>query len=453
MRSTRLRSMLPALALSAFVGTAASADSITLFGQEYSVQSFDYSQLITWQLDSIPRPPIRLAEVEGIHFASNDRVYFSSDAISEVNTNVIASGVNKNWVIEASFTTSGNAITGMAFNRVILSNRGPLQTNPVGLFDLDPAGITINPTNSGIGAGGNLVVTSQKTKLRPYSLAPNAVSVALQPGGGPCPSGDCFSSTSNSVADGEDLAFVPGFGARQPGFYILDQEFPDRAVRYSLSGQLENSGSFLIGGDAPAMSDPDSIATPKGMCYMADSPFFPATVNRPGGTLLVALDNDVPGLQVFDFDGNMLAFEPLTYEVPSFTIRLPMGACDDVPQLESIAVDPATGRLFLVNQGNGFTCNILWVLTPVAAAPAGCSPADLANTDGDPAPDNSIDNGDFSAFFSAFFLPETDPARLLADIANTDGESTLEGAGPDGNIDNGDFTAFFFYFFLGCPLP
>ncbi len=82
-----------------------------------------------------------------------------------------------------------------------------------------------------------------------------------------------------------------------------------------------------------------------------------------------------------------------------------------------------------------------------------CSPADVANTDGDPISDGAVDNGDFSAFFGAFFLDEGDPGRLVADIANTDGETFLEGQGPDGAVDNGDFTAFFNYFFQGCPLP
>ncbi|MFO0082293.1 MAG: GC-type dockerin domain-anchored protein, partial [Phycisphaerales bacterium] len=93
--------------------------------------------------------------------------------------------------------------------------------------------------------------------------------------------------------------------------------------------------------------------------------------------------------------------------------------------------------------------------TYLAAAPTGCSPADIANTDGEPlpagGPDNTIDNGDFTAFFSAFFLADTDPARLVADIANTDGDTALTGAGPDGTVDNGDFTAFFASFFAGCP--
>jgi hypothetical protein len=90
---------------------------------------------------------------------------------------------------------------------------------------------------------------------------------------------------------------------------------------------------------------------------------------------------------------------------------------------------------------------------------AACSPADIANTDGDtiltnPAlggPDNTLDNGDFVAFFSAFFAPESDPTRLAADIANTDGDTILTLGGPDNTIDNGDFSAFFSLFFQSCP--
>lgn len=84
-----------------------------------------------------------------------------------------------------------------------------------------------------------------------------------------------------------------------------------------------------------------------------------------------------------------------------------------------------------------------------------CCPADIANTDGETiltggGRDGTLDNGDFSAFFGAFFLGDGDPARLAADIANTDGETVLTGGGSDGSIDNGDFAAFFALFFGGC---
>lgn len=86
---------------------------------------------------------------------------------------------------------------------------------------------------------------------------------------------------------------------------------------------------------------------------------------------------------------------------------------------------------------------------------APCSPADVANTDGltvadGQCPDGMIDNGDFGAFFEAFFLSLGDPRRLIADIANTDGDTILSGGGPDATVDNGDFSAFFTLFFEGC---
>ena len=82
------------------------------------------------------------------------------------------------------------------------------------------------------------------------------------------------------------------------------------------------------------------------------------------------------------------------------------------------------------------------------------NPADIADTDGNPSPDGVVDNGDFTAFFAAFFLDESDPARLVADLGNTDGLTVIDiGGGPDGSVDNGDFTAFFTYFFNGLCQP
>ncbi|MCE2967631.1 MAG: GC-type dockerin domain-anchored protein [Phycisphaerales bacterium] len=91
-------------------------------------------------------------------------------------------------------------------------------------------------------------------------------------------------------------------------------------------------------------------------------------------------------------------------------------------------------------------------IVDLAPAPCPCNAADIANTDGDlpSTPDGALDNGDFTAFFSAFFLPATNPLRTAADIANTDGQTIADGGGPDGQVDNGDFSAFFAAFFSGC---
>jgi hypothetical protein len=82
------------------------------------------------------------------------------------------------------------------------------------------------------------------------------------------------------------------------------------------------------------------------------------------------------------------------------------------------------------------------------------NPADIADTDGNAPGDGVVDNGDFTLFFSAFFSDEGDPARLAADIADTDGLTRIDiGGGPDGAVDNGDFTAFFNFFFSGLCQP
>ena len=97
---------------------------------------------------------------------------------------------------------------------------------------------------------------------------------------------------------------------------------------------------------------------------------------------------------------------------------------------------------------------IAYITNPDGICP--CSAADVANADGEAAPtggaDGQVTNGDFSAFFSAFFADEGDPARLAADIADADGRTLFDtpAGGPDGAVTNADFTAFFAAFFDGC---
>jgi glucose/arabinose dehydrogenase len=111
-----------------------------------------------------------------------------------------------------------------------------------------------------------------------------------------------------------------------------------------------------------------------------------------------------------------------------------------ISQIASFA-ETASGEMLVVSL-NGFVRQIV----PQAGAPA-FIPVDIANTDGVGNPDGVIDNGDFTLFFEAFF--STDPAvSAFADIANTDGETSLScTGGPDGAVDNGDFSAFFAGFF------
>ena len=96
---------------------------------------------------------------------------------------------------------------------------------------------------------------------------------------------------------------------------------------------------------------------------------------------------------------------------------------------------------------------ILWIEVNVGWPVSVCAAADIADTDAGTVftgsgPDNIIDNGDFTAFFTAFFTDPADPAHLVADIADTDAQYPPVGF-RDGVVDNGDFTAFFASFFSG----
>jgi CubicO group peptidase (beta-lactamase class C family) len=124
----------------------------------------------------------------------------------------------------------------------------------------------------------------------------------------------------------------------------------------------------------------------------------------------------------------------------------------EVPGGTTSVVVPAS-RYFAVTAIYGQDENLAMVPgESVLVRPAQCSPADIADTDGEPGsmPDGLINNGDFTAFFTAFFMPPEDPAHFAADIANTDAMTVRDGAGADGVVDNGDFTAFFADFFAGC---
>ncbi|MFO0084076.1 MAG: GC-type dockerin domain-anchored protein [Phycisphaerales bacterium] len=162
----------------------------------------------------------------------------------------------------------------------------------------------------------------------------------------------------------------------------------------------------------------------------------------PGRYLLVISDADLSNNQASPGDDGWLG--GVVLEFPGVVLCSSDATGRDV----SLTIADADGaRSVSLTKGGAFDVRFAEFVVDAA-----CSPADIANTDGDPQPDGVIDNSDFGLFFQAFFLPEAEPARLIADIANTDGDTALTGGGPDGSIDNGDFAAFFSLFFTGCPV-
>lgn len=426
-----------AMTLQLAAGAAVAQDSVTLFGQNYLVQRFDYSQQVTWPSVLFAGETLSLVEVEGATYAGNNRLYASSEAMAEVFP-----GERRNQVVELELVEAAGVITGLRYVRTVVINDFQVDG-----YELSPSGLTINAGGTGTGANGNLIVASSEDNLRAYSLHPATRGQILPALAGQNCSPNAAACELNVVAlvsDVEDVVWTPAFGDRSSAIYLLNQEFPSSLLRLNADGTLNALGSFNVAGDfAGGLAG----STPKGLSYLADSPAFPASIQRPGGALIVALDNDNPGLQVFDFSGNLIGFEPLTVDAtPSGASRLPLGDCSEQLLIESLATDPVTGRIFLFNQGNGTLCNFLYVLTPAAAAPAGCSPADIAGGgDAGRSPDGTVDGSDFIAFINSFGIGDT-TVDALADIAG----GGADGLAADGTIDGSDFIAFINAFAIGC---
>jgi hypothetical protein len=387
------------LTVLAVCGTAASAlavdlSPITLFGQKYNVQRFDYTQSVQWPDPLFPTTNLNLIEVEGAHYLGNDRMLLSSDGLD-------ALGSYKNWVIEVRLTRGlDGRYNGLSYVKTIVIN-DPI-TPSLGGFDLSPCGITINTGPNGLAANGDLIVgDSEVNGVTGYSISTGA-QLGSWSGG---PQNDSF----------DDLAYVP-FNDR---VYTINED------GYALVS-YQPDGTFDASAPIPGLTALNPIATPgspKGMVYLPDLPTVPASIRRPGGSLLITLDDNNPGLQVFSLSGAVLATEPLTDEPvfsgTSFLEQEPL--CASPLQLESAAFDPATGTIFLINESSFTSCDGFYVLTPAIC------PGDL-NADG------FVDDADFVIFAGAYnILDCADPSMPAGCPADLNADSF---------VDDSDFVIF-----------
>ncbi len=314
-------------------------------------------------------------------------------------------------------TTPGTG--GLVRHRLLLSStitgqsltlRGLSQTAPGVISTTSDVTLATAPASRtlqwyGLGTGNASVfvrVTGTASTTSPYSLLLDSTpqTPADLPGG---------TLRSGSIT----LTSVGTTGASQidTEFILLDSNFLPIAGYHNddTPGTPVNRGSTLTRTFAP------------GTYYLATSNFNTATNLSQANP-----DEGTPDGSVVDFP-NVLANSSSTTGV----------------NVSLTVTDGAGPRAVALTKAGAFD---VLVLRMVVAAPASCSPADIADTDGNPGGDNAIDNGDFTLFFGAFFADTSDPLRANADIADTDGNP-----GGDGAVDNGDFTLFFGAFFVGCP--
>lgn len=454
---------LAVIAASAGTASAGAVPSVTLFGQQYNVSRFTIHQNVTFPNPHpfATQPTIPMVEIEGTHYLGNDRILFSSDGLD-----IFGPGAWKNYVVEARFLKNGAGdYVGLEYVRtVVISDGGDPDLNgiagPAGGWDLSPSGLTINLSTSGIGAGGDLVITDTNIEgVRSYPIAPgtgpqNAQSCPL-PFGATCSAGtgcsqansfrfNCFLSTSPNT-NNEDVAYVPVNGGE---FFNVWQDFPFFVSRHSPTGAF--LGQFPIGNTA--------FGEPKGITFAPNSPLFPAAFQTGVGAVMVAFDDVGPALEVFDTSGVSRAYVDLVLPGPNGVIDPPPGGDDiyffgdrddyvGIPmQIESVASDPATGRLFITVQSNVFDNNFLYVLTPNRPAPTDTDMDGFADAD-DNCP--TVANADQSDIDSDSVGDVCDNCPTAANVSNVPNGSTGLGLGcscpgdanRDGGVGFSDITA------------
>ncbi|MBY0313476.1 MAG: hypothetical protein K2W85_15535 [Phycisphaerales bacterium] len=362
LRSVRSGLIGATAAIAALAGVAhAQTGSITLFGQRYTVQRFDYSTQVQAPNFAFPTdPPITPFESEGTHYLGGNKLLMTFDDIADVFI-----GNPDNWIIEVNVLgATGCGVSGLSFSRTI-TLIDPVTDG----YDPNPGGITINSSSSGLGAGGNIILAGNEGFLYPINLSTGAQ--VEYPVGSGCTTtpGACALNVSGSNLNVEDICFVPGNGGTRPNqLFLINQDLAglDAAgvERRDVNGNI--LGTFLTGGATfPAING----AVAKGLAYSSDSPKLPAAIRRPDGVVLVSFDRVFPALQVYDVNGDYIASEILTISgTAAGPFRLDMSGCSQRLHIESLAFDPVSGRIFLTNQGTLLTCNYMWVLTPACIA-------------------------------------------------------------------------------------
>lgn len=320
------------------VATAASAQSITLFGQSWRVQRFDYQQEIVWPNPVVPGNTTHLLRVEGAWSLGNGRILVGT---SHQDQAVPSTYANFLLEIQVNSDALGN-VTGFSYVRTVVENDPALLGSP---FDLRTEGLAINSASFGVGANGNIVVADSSASIvRGYDLATGAL-LPYGPGGVGLP----LSPFSGNLSD---LTFVPNANPALSRIYAIDEGAP--AMRSWLpdgAGAL----SFPIAGAAnPAVGAGDA----KGLAYLDESPAWPPAMRASGGSLLVSMGDVRAGLQIFRLDGTEIGWEPVDNTL------LPTSGPSIQPKIEAIATDPSTGRLFCFMEKGSLIDNWLWVLTP-----------------------------------------------------------------------------------------
>ena len=385
MKSVMRVAMVVAAAGCAFPALAEDVGQVTIFGKTYDVQRFDTAEIVVPDLKT-PGRTLNMIEPEGAIYAGNNKIFLET---RKGNDPLFGAPASFPWyAIEINLDTNGSGVvTGISFSRNILCLDASIpnvpSAGPGGAANAQfngSRGFTLNTSNTGIGAGGNIVMARSGNTANPIIAGFNS-SGANPAGTNILPGWASISPNSNC----EDIAFNPQLNefwtVWQPGNAIVRVTSTGSPVSPNIAINASRDNT-LVGNAA------------KGITYMGPSQLWPTGLQN--GVMLVAMDDLQPGLEAYDAQtGAFIARQPLTDTDNAATGNslLPLDVVNfGQVQLESLTADPATGRLFLVNQGAAFDGNYLYILNPVSTGPV-CNDLDFNN-------DGNIEPGDVDAYFS-----------------------------------------------------
>jgi|GEM_PF-4537019 len=395
--SVRLAFGVAGVLLSARAARADELGVVHLFDRDYRLTRFDYQLQLVMPDVKRPSRTTRVNGVTGATYIGNRRFLLTS------NTQHLAPDYSyRNYVIEVELLSTPERVpTALVHRRTVLAGDAATMG-----YELDVRGVTVNTSSAGLGAGGNVVLSTGNNQLRAFSLTTGAP-MDLE-NGGAIPNGFSLSVFNTNT---EDVAFVPEFAS----FFTIWRNGESAVTTFNRTG---NTGpAFHVG----KKRHPGTQALPTGIAVLPGYPDYPRLLDYHTG-LLVSTDFNGPGLELYTVESQALRREPLSSTLAPGVVVLPLDGGQTL-QLSAVAAENETGRFLLFNRGNGPAgSTAVFVLTPI---PVPCK-ADF-NLDG------FVDGFDYDDFIVAF---ETGAAS-----SDTTG---------DGYIDGFDYDTFMESFELGC---
>ena len=324
---------------------------IVFFEQEYVLQRFDYASQVTFPDRRTPNRTCPLWGVSGATFDQDRGVLILA---SNTQQNV-APYSYKNYVVEVNVNIGPTGlVSGLSHSKTLVA--GDFSTMG---YDLDPRGLTINTSEMGLSASGNLVVATANSWLRSFNLETGDPITWI-------PSPDNGFPINQPNTSTEDVAYVPGTNS----FFTLWRSPASACTIFNLSGRI--GPAFYVA----RARDASSPGMPVGMTCLEPWSLFPRLFEFQT-TILVGTDSAGPAIEAYSVRSRFLARERLTNTPAAGAKTFPLHASSSQLWISAIANDRNSGRIYIFNRGSAAGATDVFILTPI---PIPC-PADF-NFDG-----------------------------------------------------------------------